>query len=631
MPIHVRPTPVAGILLAAAGALCLAASSSVAATQWTITSLAQQLPVQGDFTESFRQRRLSLSTVISDSGNQYGNYVLEDGSVKSFNVRFSSNPAFSVVDSDAFIPLAAGEPICPWGFCLTEWPFGIKLTDTGATTAWLDTATDTSPAPGSLPFSRFPGNFVAENHDGVVASTQLSAEGQFGLVMDRNSGMTIELPDVQWVIDLTSGAEPLVLGYSGERGDCLVYGEGCRPPVCDDDDDDHDHDHDHDHDGHQNHRGRGHREHGRGHGYGHHRDEQHDCDDDHDDDEQSQNRVVAPTPEGAVLIQARSDNSTIVYTFPRQLDGSSAVMTVDDLFPLAMNDQLVVLRGSVSLGDRYFERRLLACKLGETLDVDGDRVIDCEDGFVPLVSLFDSHPVDTVLGFSLNQQGLLTGNYGYSAAGIGTPFVLDTTSSESPDLLSNRLKAGNDWEIHTVTDLNASGVAVGYGYQDCSALPEAFSLYPQTGTSTDALRLSHRLQPDNAAVAPGDDFTPVISVTGGSGDYQYRLSTRQPGDEGWQLNHDWRTSFGAYAAPDDYLGDVCLKLEVRDAADSELSRTDILRVRVSEEDNDAGTPGGPDLLGDRTADDADNVVTLGVTGGLHLLLLFFTGLIRRRP
>lgn len=610
----------------AASLLAFSLLPALAAAQgWQLQSLDSQLHEGYDFTDDYGQRVVSVGTVVSDAGNLFGTYVLPDGSVHSYNIKFGTNPEMIIFDNPDFVHLAAGESSCVWFICVTEMPFGMRLTDTDATTNWLNSLPDTSPLPGSLPLSRFPGHFVEENSNDIVASTQISAEGQFTTILNEQLEPFITLPDIPWVVALTSGAEPLVLGYRGEDGVCLVYGEDCQPPPsCDDEDDDR----------HHNRRGRGHREHGRGHGYGHHHG---DCDDDDDGDDHEDEgggdraeSVVVTESQGPVLIQALSDNTTRIWSFPGKMAGLYRPRQLEDRFPLTMNDHMVILRASVELYHGDYRNRLFVCRLGETIDVDGDGVVDCEGGLVPLIPLEESPSVDTVIGFSLNNGGLLMGNFGYNAAGIGRPFMVDT-ESDSPRLmpLHGLTHGSGGWELNTVSDINASGMAVGYGYQDCSAQPQAWTLYPQE-QDPPALWLGHAVQPGNAAVEPGDRFRPEVPVSGGSGDYQYRIQHKTPADPDWQLLHDWQDEAGSWHAPNDYLGDACLRISVRERADTSVTAEKVIRVLVTDLDDSNG-PRDPDLIGDRdSADSLEDLVQLGSGGGVTLLLLVISGLIRRR-
>lgn len=606
-----HPSPIPGILGGLAGLLLSLLPLSGTAQPFTLAPLEAGIP-ESDFRDTYQQRLFSLATAINQHGNMLGVYMLPDGTVKSYNVRFATNPAFSVVDSPDFISLAGGEPVCGW-FCITEWPFGIRLTEGSASTAWLTTPVDSSPLPGSLPFSRYPGNFVEENRDGVVATTQEAPEGQFAAILD-GVGMLILLPDIQWLVALTSGAEPLVLGYRGDDGRCLVYGEGCEPPECEEDAEHGD--------GHQNPHGRGHREHGRGHGYGHDRPEP--C----ADDSTAAELQVAGEP---VLIRARTDNSVLTWTFPVQLAAPYANASVTRLFPLTMNDQRVVLRASVEIDGARYENRLLSCTLSPAIDNNGDGIVDCDGGLTPLVPLAASTPVDTVIGFSLNSAGLLLGNYGYNAAGIGTPFLVDTAAVTPRQVPLYSLARGDgSWELNNVTGINDSATVVGYGYADCSEQPESWFLSPED-TASPGLTAEYRQQTDNAAVLPGELLTPDIPVTGGSGDYHFSMQSKTPRQSEWQPVHDWQPRPGPFAAPTDYLGDVCLRVRIRDNADATLTAERVIRVLVTDNltDGQPTTPRIPDLLGDRAPDEDSTLEELVGPWPLQsLLMLLIAGFLR---
>lgn len=576
---------------------------------WHLASLESELP-DTDFTDRFRQRVLGIATVVSDDGNVFGTYLLPDESIHSFNIKFGENPAYTLFDNPDFIHLAAGEADCFWFACVQEMPFGLRVSETDALTHWLNGNPDSSPLPGSLPLARFPGSFVEENAQGVVASTQTSTEGQFSAVLNDNPARLTTMPEIAWVIALGSGEEPLVLGFRGDGGDCIVYGEGCQPPECDDEQDRH-----------QNTRGVGHREHGRGYGYGHYK---HHCHHEHD--------IENSDPGEPVLIRALSDGSYHSWSFPRQLANTSAWTEVESPFPLTMNDDSVILRASVTQNGNHYENRLFLCDLSGGIDLNGDGVVDCDQGLRPVEPLPQSSPVDTVLGFSLNNAGLLLGNFGFNAAGIGRPFYLDLAATAPTVTPLHNVAANSDyWELNTVTDLNRDGKAVGYGHRNCSDQPEPWSLYPAVTDTAPALALDQLPQPRNGAVAPGEHFTPAVSTTGGSGQYQYRIQAKTPTRERWQPVHDWQAQVGAVTAPRDYLGDFCLHVSARDSNNTDLSTDKVIRLRVTDAPLEAGnTPRSPELLGDREpSEPLEELDFLGVWQGWMLLLLTLAGLVRR--
>ena len=602
-----------GVPLAAGLLLAVSAHANV----WRFAPLEPQLPENNSFRDSFVERSVSVSTAINDRGNQYGWYRLPDGTTWSYNLLFADNPEFTSVARDDFVPLSAGERECFSFFCGTEPPFGIALEDNEAFSAWFNTASGTSPLPDSLPFSRFPGQFVSENGEGVVASTQVTGQGQFSAIMNDELQPLILLEDVPWVVALSSGKEPLVLGYRGNDGDCLVYGRDCEPPPCENEDGDR----------HHNTHGRGHREHGRGHGYGH---DKHHCEHDHDGIQKA--TTTSRDHEGPVLIRARTDNSTRVWSLPRHLGGSGQQGLARERFPLTMNDERIMLRATVEREGDTYRNRLLQCRLPVEIDIDDDGIVDCVDGLRPLIPLARATPVDTVLGFSLNDQGQLIGNYGFNAAGIGEPFFVDTRADEPvSQALQNRSSDHRNWELNVVTDINADGMAVGYGHRDCSPSPDAYTLYPDTDTNASRLQFDPVVQPENAAVKPGQRFTPLVHASGGSGEYQYRMNSKRPEDNDWQPVHDWRSRPGSYHSRDDHEGDVCLRVRVRDQAAPETTASTVIRVRVSEapEEADDGAD-ETDVMQDREIGDALDMVRVGAPNSLLLTVLAITGLIRRR-
>lgn len=601
------------IFSALAHVLVLAALASPAmAGSWEFRSLEDQLPENADFTTTYKQRVFSVGTVVNNTGNQFGTYVMPDGSINSYNIKFGDNPAYTLFNSPGFVHVAAGDTPCQSFlgalFCLREWPFGARIADDGATAGWLNTLPDTSPLPGSLPLFRYPGHFVEENAEGVVATSQRSPDGAFSAVLDENPEMLVTLTDIPWVVALSSGQEPLVLGFRGTGGDCLVYGESCVPDDCADGEDD----------GHSHTRGVGHREHGRGYGYGHHK---HDCDE----------ATATDTDFGEpVLVRAFSDGSSKIWTFPTStVEYPGAVMT--QRFPLTMNDSTVILRASLTLNGDVHDNLMFRCDLPEGTDLNGDGVVDCINGLTPLEPLEDATSVDTVIGFSLNNEGLLTGNYGFNAAGIGRPFALDL-SATSPEAipLHNLAAESGGWELNNVTDSNDQGVAVGYGHRDCSAEPQSWTLNPDTAAGP-ALILGHAIQEHNGATAPGTRVSPKVPVSGGSGDYEFRLQGKAPEDAQWQPLQDWLPDIDGVTAPAGHLGDFCLRVSVRDRHDLSVTGEKVIRLRITDQPLDApATPRTPDLIGDREpSEPLEEFTQLGALGGLSLWLMLMAGLYRR--
>lgn len=72
-------------------------------------------------------------------------------------------------------------------------------------------------------------------------------------------------------------------------------------------------------------------------------------------------------------------------------------------------------------------------------------------------------------------------------------------------------------------------------------------------------------------------FSPTIN--GGSGLYEYRIHTRKPGEAAWTPFANW-TSKPARYNPGSYLGDICFRIEARDALAPEKSMSEIIRYRV---------------------------------------------------
>lgn len=623
---------------------------------YVFSSITDGIPADSDYRAEVAAQQFSVATATNNSGQMFGFRLTTDGMIRGFSIAFADNPKVTALDTDNFFALSASEPVCWWIFCSTEYAFGARLIDgTSAVTAFVNTPTDSSARPGSLPFLEYPGNFVDENKNGVVASTQFNSSGQFGVLF--HAGGQVLLDDVPWLIAINDLTEPLILGYDGDDGACLVFGDDCMPDPVDCDDDDRHH-------GNGADTGQGHEEHGNGHGYGHHH-----CDDDHgsgprgEDDDDDDARAAArsrrtlmlpgypapdyPAPQarhartasppagtGALLIRLLADGSTVRYRFPATAVAGDSSYAVSDVFPLAMNDNRAILRGTVTVGDTVHDKRLLSCVLNPAaLDAGADGTVDCTGGMTVIGGVAGSVRVGTVLGFALNNAGVLAGNYGFNAAGIGAPFLLDVTAlTPVPEPLGN-LAAGHDgWELNTLTDQNQSGKLVGYGYKNCGAQPEAFFLN-SSASAPAGLRFARSGFESPAWQQPGRNITVNPELTGGSGSYQLRVLVKTPAAADWTLVSDWTSNTPVYQARG-IRGELCLRVQARDAAAPDVVREQVVRYLVSREQGDraASESGGDPAPVAAEPDDSTGFADLlGSTGGLYLLALTTLLLRRRRP
>lgn len=540
----------------------------------------------GTFRNSYGNQVLSVGTALNSGGTLFGFWLRPDGHFHSYSLKFGTNPVMTSLDTPDFVSLAGGESVCFWIFCSIAYGYGVQI-DTTTTpptgsTAFVNTPSGTAAIPGSLPFSMYPGNFVDENHNGVVASTQIDAAGnQFGALI--YSGGVVTLADVPWLIAIDELAQPLVLAYDGQEGDCLVFGNNCAPDPADCTGDGTD-----THTG----LGRGHEEHGQGYGYGHDK-----CPPGPNGQPLPENQLRAGLSSGgahnslppsvtqanaSLLIRLMADGSTLRYRFPSQAtDGTSNYQT-DHVFPLALNDSRAILRGNVVTGNGTYDKLLLSCVFDpNALDPDGDGVVNCTGGLTVLGGVAGRVRVGTVLGFTLNNNGVLAGNLGYSAAGIGAPFVLDVTATAPVAQPLGNLSTGADaWEINALTDMNAGNKLTGYGYRDCAANPEAFFLNAvATAPAGGALQFGRGAFEFPALLQSGNTLAINPTLSGGSGNYEFRVSTRKPSDTAWSLLSDWSSSAGTYS-PGSYLGDVCLRVEARDTTAPASARAETVRYRV---------------------------------------------------
>lgn len=604
---------------------------------YAFSAVGDAIPLQADYRQQFADQQLSIATATNNNGLLYGFRVTGDGMVRGFNIAFGSNPQMTAVDSEHFIALSAADVTCWWIFCNTEYPFGVRIVEDaesgvrGAVTAFLNTPTDGTALPGSLPFLAYPGNFVDENRRGVVASTQVSAEAQFGVLF--HTGGVTQLDDVPWLVAINDLEQPLVLAYGGADGPCQVFGEDCAPPPpqeCVDDPNPG--------------KGGGNESRGKGHAWGHNK-----CRDGAEDGNNGggndgrggDSGAVIGNGNGALLIRLLPDGSTLRYRFPASVVAGDALRATANVFPLALNDNTAVLRGDVLNGDTVLDKRLLACRFDPASpDTDADGVVDCQGGLRLLGGTAGSVRAGTVLGFALNNAGVLAGNLGFSAAGIGYPFLLDI-NADAPraEPLANLATGADDWEINVLTDLNQSGKLVGYGYRNCAAQPEAFFLNATAGGTAGGLRFARGNFEFPALLPAGTPLAVQPTVLGGSGDYEWRVERRTPADSEWQLHSDWSADVPA-VDPGDHRGDLCLRIAVRDAQSPALQRQTVVRYFVGSETAGDGDDDSDVIDSDEESGRA-NPVALRPTGrfsfadlvgagGGWLLLAMAALVIRRR-
>lgn len=567
----------------------------------------QETVADSQFGQAYANRQFSIATAINNNGQVTGYQRTGEGLYRSFGITSGDNPALAIVDTPDFIALSAGDAACFWIICSTEFPFGMAITETGALTSFVGAESGSSVIPGSLPFSRFPGSFVEENAHGVVATTQYSAEGQSGFFLG-DFGVT-PVPEVRWLVAINDNQPAQALGQIGEAGDCQVFGYGCfpDPDECDDDGD-----------GHSNDKGVGHHSHGRGHGYGH--------DDCHDDAEMQRS---PPTGNGfPALLAMNAEGGVTALAFPQSTDSGK----ITRAFALALNDSIAVLRADVRDGSRERTNQLFTCRFDPyALDVDGDGRVDCEAG-LERVAIDGERELLTVLGFTLNNNGLLVGNGGFSASGIGLPMVADL-EADTPTLtlLANYLHVHRDVQLSVITDINDLGEAVGYGYRSCTDQPEAVRILPAEPLAGDIRFVPASLERDTL-IRPGQDYTLLPRSAGAAGSALFRYSLLDADSGQWQVQQDWSADPYTATAPAEET-DLCVRVEVADSLDMTHRREQLLRYRVSNDpapDSASGaTPGSalPASPGDALA---DALPQIGSGGALALLLLLVRGRSRRQ-
>lgn len=552
------------------------------------------------FETQFDEAAFSVATTINQRGNMFGYQLTHTGQYRTFNITEGTNPRLTVVDTQDFLGLAAREPRCFWFFCTTVQPFGIARLPEGASTGFVGQTIDESPLPGSLPENRFPGNFVQSNGAGMVATTQYDGQQHFGAIVVNDA---VVLPTgVSWLVAINDNNAPQVLGYRGSHADCLVFGQNCPLPVDDDCPEE-----DELYKNPRQNQQTGHVPAGRAAGF-------YQCsaragvaplpsqrNNDHrqagppnsEPGAQGQGRrarsgTTAPVTvqdNGVVLLQMAADNTYDLLGFSAMLDDGTPM---EMAFPLAMNASVAVIRADLITPTGRTPGRLLTCHFDPlALDTDGDGLVDCAGGWQPL----DAPSVRTVLGFSLNAQGVLAGNLGHNSAGIGQPLVLDITGAAAPALLVSRVPQPGGWELSSIVALNNSGRAVGYGYRDCSAAPEALVLSP-IGSSLPgelAFMPGHWLL--DTQVDAGQGFSIAPAASGGSGQYLFRYSRKQPQELVWTPLGGWSADPLQQVA--DSQGHLCYRIEVTDAVDMSVTREVVVRYQVGAVSANPATPSLP--------------------------------------
>lgn len=522
-----------------------------------------------DFALSYESRQLSIATDINDQGYVLGYQLTADSQFRTYNIALQTNPAATVIDTPDFLGLSAGPQHCVWIICTGDLAFGIQIGDTSAGTNFVGGTANTNLVPGTLPVSFFPGDFVEENGAGIVISTQQGDGVQFGVIIDGESLTT--LADIPWLVDINDNAPAQVLAYDGSLGGCLVTGIGCP-----DDEDDSAHC---DEDRHRHQTGIGHHSHGRGHGYGHH------C------DSSASAAASARAAAGGALMLTLAATGPTRLRFPDALSSGEGVSA---LFPLAINNDRAVLRGTITQGDTIWPERLLSCQFDSaTLDGNEDGTVDCIGGLLAVEALPSGTRVGTVLGFSLGQDATLVGNIGFTGAGIGIPAVWPLSAlPTAPDLLVNRLSAHGNHELSVVTASNNNGQGVGYGYAGCGAAADAYRFSPTDGDLSD-LGFSINDLYATAWAAPGQNYSVAPAAHGGSGEYLYRYWAMSPGDDGWALAQDWSDSALAQTASVSE-GEICYRIELADANNMADQRLQVLRFRIADAPlSDGNTPALP--------------------------------------
>lgn len=646
------PTRFLALLLAGAGLLWSGAASAIPSS-YQFRGIGDYLlvPESGfatdPFTEKFTERQLSVASALNNNGFLIGFWMGNDDSFNTYSLQFGTNPLGVVRFTDNFIGLSGSDVPCInlFGILLCsnpEFPYGTRIVPNEDPTqlptvvsAFLNTMPGSVAVPGSLPYMRYPGNFVDENSRGILASTQLSPTAQYGVIVRGET--VINLPDIPWVVAINDLIEPLVIAYNGNDGGCFVYGEGClpEPTPCEEDPNP------------GNAGGDSGRE-ASGNAWGHNK-----CKDGIVDGNNggggtggsgsggSGGGGTGTPANGAILLHLKADNSVVRYGFPSTTPLGTETGTVTHLFPLAINSTQVVLRGDVTLGSTVFEKRLLSCSFNTVPDMDGvivydtdaDQVIDCLGGLQLIGGLQHNIRVGTVLGFTLNDDQLLAGNFGYNASGVGLPMLTNLADVVPVAEPAGNLAAGTDgWEINTITDMNRAGMMTGYGYKDCGRDPEAFYFAPQSTPPEAGVRFQRGDFEFPAYLAPGTTLQIRPTLTGGSGAYELRVHVRKPGDEAWQLLTDWSTDAGSWS-PGAYQGEVCFKIEARDpSATAAAAQQTVVRYSVgvsprnTAPDDDTGTG----LLTPTQGDFEVGDLLAGGLGFASLLMLGLAGLRRRR-
>ena len=506
--------------------------------------------------------------------------------------------------------LAAGEPTCIWFFCSFITPYGIRIHDEVGESAFLTSAIGASPLPGSLPMSRFPGNFVDANAAGVVATTQVAADTQFSALI--KAGQVTLLEDINWLVGINDLPEPMALGYRGQA-ECAVYGCVPDPDECEEAGDAHEHQ-----------KGKGHEEHGQGNGYGH--DPCHRANITEKKGNVQEVSVEAdPQATGEVVVVQLTADGVRQYRVDSAAGNALPATSASNLFPLAINNQTLVLRGDVVMDGLRYHQQLLRCDFDPlSLDADNDGALDCITGIEPLYSPDNSLRFQTVLGFALNNAGMLTGNLGFTTSGMGVPVVMNINQDSEPDLLANHINGHGDWVLNALTDINASADVVGFGFSQCSDQPDAWFANPVAlGVSDFGFAL--RSVELDTRVPPGATREWSAQARGGSGAWVSRYHLYDPMLGGWQLLQDWGTL--PVTLPASAAGTVlCLREEIADLGNPDDLRQRVIRLDVSDgEGLNSSQPADTDL----GIAISDALPALGASYFLAGLMLG-AGVIRRR-
>ena len=139
----------------------------------------------------YESRVMAVATAVNGNGHLGGFWLQNDGQFRSHSLQIGTNPALNFLDTPDFLTLTTSDVSCSllWGIilvCPHDNAYGIRVVppllpeDPVTGFSARITPNDVALIADSLPLAMHPGNFVAENAAGVVATTQVSAAAQFG-------------------------------------------------------------------------------------------------------------------------------------------------------------------------------------------------------------------------------------------------------------------------------------------------------------------------------------------------------------------------------------------------------------------------------------------------------------------